>query len=158
MSNDEIIRAWNLMEEIRTCMLVTWDGTAQRARPMAATVRPAEHAIYFLTDARHDSVEQMEHFPVVTLTFADPSSEKYVTTSGRGEVLNDRAKIKELWSPYAKAWFDSSEDPNIRVLKVSPGDAEIWDMPGRAVTSVKMLVAAATNTRPELGGNKKMTL
>src|ERR1700744_3349458 len=94
MSDDNVVRAWNLMEEIRTCMLITWDGRAQRARPMAATVKPAEHAIYFLTDARHDSVEQMEQFPTVTLAFADTGAEKDGTISGKGEVSNDRAKIK----------------------------------------------------------------
>jgi general stress protein 26 len=158
MAEDHVKRAWDLMEKIRTAMLITWDGHAQRARPMAATVDRGEHAIYFLTDAHHHSVEQMEKFPTVTLAFADTGAEKYVTTSGKGVVSNDRAKIKELWSPYAKAWFDSSDDPNIRVLKIAPDDAEIWDAPGKLVTSVKMLVAAATNTRPEIGENRKVTL
>jgi general stress protein 26 len=158
MAEDHVKRAWELMEKIRTAMLITWDGHAQRARPMAAKVDRDEHAIYFLTDARHHSVEQMEKFPTVTLAFADTGAEKYVTTSGKGVVSNDRAKIKELWSAYAKAWFDSSDDPNIRVLKIAPEDAEIWDAPGKLVTSVKMLVAAATNTRPEIGENRKVTL
>jgi general stress protein 26 len=158
MADDDVKRAWQLMEKIRTCMLITWDGKAQRARPMAAMVKEAEHTIYFLTDVRHESVEQMEQFPIVTLAFADTGSEKYVTTSGRGEVSSDRAKIKELWSAYAKAWFDSSDDPNIRVLKVIPDDAEYWDMPGRLVTSIKMLTAAATNTRPNLGDVEKVRM
>jgi general stress protein 26 len=159
MNNDDhIIHAWNMMEKIGTAMLITWDGHAQRARPMAATVKPAEHAIYFLTDARREKVEQIEQFPVVTLAFADTSGEKYVVTTGRAEVSDDRTKIKELWSPFAKAWFDSENDPNIRVLKVSPTDAELWDTPGKLIVSAKMLVAAATNTRPDVGENRKVTM
>ena len=158
MAEDHAARAWELMEKIRTCMLVTWDGQAQRARPMSAIAKREEHTVYFLTDARADLAAQMERFPTVTLAFSEPASEKYVTTSGHGEVSNDRAKIKELWSPYAKAWFDSADDPNIRVLKVTPQDAEFWDMPGRLVSSVKMLTAAATNTRPDLGEVQKVRL
>lgn len=158
MAEDFAARAWELMEKIRTCMLITWDGHAQRARPMSAVVNREEHAVYFLTDVRQGFVEQMEQFPTVTLAFADTGSEKYVTASGRGEVSNDRAKIKELWSPYAKAWFDSSDDQNIRVIKFSPHEAEFWDMPGRLVTSVKMLAAAATNMRPNLGETRKVTM
>jgi general stress protein 26 len=158
MKDDHVLHAWNLMEKIGTAMLITWDGHAQRARPMAATVKPAEHAIYFLTDARREKVEQIEQFPTVTLAFADPGSQKYVVTTGQAAVSDDRALIKELWSPFAKAWFESENDPNIRVLKVSPSDAELWDSPGTLITTVKMLTAAATNTRPNVGENRKVTM
>jgi general stress protein 26 len=159
MRDDDVVQAWNLMEKIGTAMLITWDGHAQRARPMAATVRPAEHAIYFLTDVRREKVEQIEQFPTVTLAFADTGGQKYVVATGEARVSNDREKIKELWSPFAKAWFDSENDPNIRVLKVSPVDAELWDSPGTLITTVKMLAAAASgNKRPDVGENKKVTM
>jgi general stress protein 26 len=155
MTENFVERAWEMMEKIGTAMLVTWDGERQRARPMSAHVSRREHAVYFLTPADQPKTEQIDKFPIVTLTFADTGGQKYVVTTGRAVVSNDRAKIKELWSPFAKAWFDSSDDPNIRVLKVSPDDAEIWDTPGKLVTTVKMLAAAATDTRPDIGGNKK---
>lgn len=158
MAEDHVARAWELMEKIRTCMLITWDGQAQRARPMSAIVKCEEHAVYFLTDVRQPFVDQLERYPTITLAFADIGSEKYVTASGRGAVSSDRAKIKELWSPYAKAWFDSSDDPNISVLTFTPDDAELWDMPGRFLTSVKMLAAAATSTRPNLGDTARVNL
>lgn len=159
MQDDYVIQAWNLMDKIGTAMLITWDGIAQRARPMAATVRPAEHTIYFLTDARREKVEQIEMYPIVTLAFADTGGQKYVLTTGVAEVSNDRSRIKELWSPFAKAWFESEDDPNIRVLKISPQEAEIWDSPGTLVTTVKMLAAAASgNKRPDVGENRKMML
>lgn len=49
----------------------------------------------------------------------------------------DRAWIKELFSTPAKAWWDSADDPNIRVLKVTPDDAEFWDTPGSVISYVK---------------------
>ncbi len=158
MSDDYVLRAWNMMEKIQTCMFITWDGERQRARPMAATVKPAEHAIYFLTDARREKDDQIARFPIVTLAFADTGGQKYVSLTGRATVSSDRAKIKELWSPFAKAWWDSPEDPNIRVLTVSPDDAELWDSPGTLIATVKMLTAAATGTRPDVGENRKVAM
>lgn len=158
MEHDAQTHVWELMEKIGTAMLVTWDGTSQRARPMAASVRPREQAIYFLTDARRDKIEQIEHFPKVLLTFADTGGQKYVALTGRATVSNDRAKIKDLWSPFAKAWWDSAEDPNIRVLRIDPDEAELWDSPGTLIATVKMLTAAATGTRPDMGDNEKVAM
>ncbi|HXC56863.1 MAG TPA: pyridoxamine 5'-phosphate oxidase family protein [Rhizomicrobium sp.] len=158
MAEDDSARVWEMMDRIGTCMLVTWDGERQRARPMAATVRPDEHAIYFLADARRDKNDQIEHFPIVALTFADTGGQKYVCLTGHASVENDRTKIKELWSPFAKAWWTSADDPNIRVIAVTPQDAELWDSPGTLIATVKMLTAAVTDTRPDVGENRKVAM
>ena len=71
---------------------------------------------------------------------------------------NDRAKIRELWATPAKAWWDSEHDPNIRVLKVTPAEAEFWDGPGRIVSGVRMAMAAATGQRPDMGTNRKVAM
>jgi general stress protein 26 len=73
-------------------------------------------------------------------------------------VSNDRVKIKELWGPIAKAWWSSPDDPNIRLLTVTPNDAEYWDSPGTVVSYVKMLAAAVSDTRPAMGENKKVAM
>ena len=158
MSDDHIIRAWNMMDKISTCFLITWDGEKQRARPMSAVVRPAEHAIYMLTDEHREKVDEIEQYHEVILAFGDTHGQKYVAVNGRAVVMNDRAKIKELWSPFAKAWWDSPEDPTIRVLKVIPDEAEIWDSPGTLIATVTMLAAAATGKRPDVGDNRKVAL
>jgi Pyridoxamine 5'-phosphate oxidase like len=70
----------------------------------------------------------------------------------------DRAKISELFSTPAKALWDSAEDPNIRVLKITPEDAEFWDSPGSVISYVQMAAAAVTGRRPDLGDNRKVAL
>lgn len=158
MADDFVIRAWNMMEKISTCFLITWDGERQRARPMSAVVRPAEHAVFMLTDEHREKIDEIERYHEVLLAFADTRDQKYVSVNGRAVVLNDRAKIKELWSPFAKAWWDSPEDPTIRVLKFIPDEAEIWDSPGTLITTVTMLAAAASGKRPDVGDNRKVAL
>ena len=151
-------RVWELMKKIGFAMLVTCDGDKLRARPMSAYLKRDENAIYFLTDARHHKDEEIARDPSVNLSFADAGGQKYVSVTGTAVVDNDRAKIKELFSTPAKAWWNSADDPNIRVLKITPDDAEFWDSPGTVVASIKMAVAAATGGRPDMGENKKVAM
>jgi general stress protein 26 len=161
MANDtarDIDRVWDLMKKIGFAMLVTRDGEKLRARPMSAYLERDSNAIYFLTDTRRHKDDEIARNPNVNLSFADVGSQKYVSISGTAAVSNDRAKIRELFSTPAKAWWDSAEDPNIRVLKISPDDAEFWDSPGTVISYVKMAAAAVTGTRPEIGEHRKVAI
>jgi len=156
--NDHVDHVWALMEKIGFCMLATRDGEDIRSRPMAAQMARDEHAIYFLTDAESHKDEEIKRNPNVALAFADAGSQKYVSVSGQATVSNDRAKIKELFSTPAKAWWDNADDPSIRVLKITPKDAQYWDSPGTAVSYVKMIAAAVSGAKPDMGDNAKVRL
>jgi general stress protein 26 len=92
------------------------------------------------------------------MAFADTGSQKYVAIAGHASVSNDRQKIRDLFTTTAKAWWDNADDPNIRVLKVVPVDAEYWGGPGTTISYVKMAVAAATGSRPDIGENRKVSM
>ena len=156
--DNKVDHVWELMEKIGFCMLSTLDGDDIRARPMAAKVEKDDGTIYFLTDKDSAKDDEIKAQPNVGLAFADASAQKYVSVSGTAEVSNDRAKIKELFNFASKAWWDSAEDPSIRVLKVTPKDAQFWDSPGTVVSYVKMFAAAVTNSRPAIGETGKVSL
>ena len=161
MTNDNdknVDRAWELMKKIGFAMLVTRDGNKLRARPMSAYLRREENAIYFLADARRHKDEEIARHPGVNLSFADTGGQKYVSLTGTAAISNDRAMIKDLFSMPAKAWWDSSDDPNIRLLRITPDDAEFWDSPGKVISYVKMAAAAASGSRPDLGDNRKVQM
>ena len=42
--------------------------------------------------------------------------------------------------------------------RIDPVEAELWDSPGTLIATVKMLSAAATGTRPDMGENKKVSM
>lgn len=146
------------MRKIGFCMLVMRDGETIRARPMAAHVRAEDGLIHFLTDARRHKDDEIAAGPAVCLSFSDPSGQKYVSVSGTDKVMEDRNKVDEMWSTPAKAWWKSRDDPNIRVLAVTPEDAEFWDSPGSLVSYVKMAAAAVTGTKPSVGKNEKVSI
>jgi general stress protein 26 len=140
MASDDLDRVWALADKIGFCMLATLEGGVIRARPMAAHAERGENAFYFLTDAESHKDQDIEANPNVNLAFADPSGQKYVSISGRATVSDDRAKIKELWTIAAKAWWD------------------YWDSPGTVVSTIKMVAAAATRTRPALGRSATVSM
>ena len=158
LSADEAIDSiWKLAKSIDFCMFVTWDGTRQRARPLSARPNRDEGRIYFLTDVHGAKDEQIEKFPKVTLAFADVHAHDYVVITGDATVSDDRAKIAELWTSADEAWWDSAEDPAIRVIAVDPHDAELWKGPNRVVAGAKLLFAAVTGAKVEFGENRKVS-
>jgi len=158
MSASDIDRVWELMSKITFCMLSTHDGEDIRARPMAAHLERQENAIYFLTDAEYHKDAEIKRDPNVGISFANADDQTYVAVTGRATVSNDRQKIKELWSTPAKAWWQNADDPSIRVLEVTPKDAQYWDSPGPKASHVKMLAAAASGNRPDMGDHAKTNL
>lgn len=158
MTSEPHDRVWELMEKFHIAMLITTVGTEVHARPMGATVSRKEDAIYFFTNVDSQKASDMAVNPNVTLLFVDDDGQKYVSLKGRGEVLNDRSKIKELWTPFVQAWWDGPDDPEVRLVKITPATAEYWDSPGTIASYAKMLAAAVTGAQPKVGDNKTVVL
>jgi general stress protein 26 len=153
MATDPADHVWSMMEDLTFCMLANWDGQKLHARPMGAFVRRNENAIYFFTDANAEKDREIARYPRVCLAFGDPGKQDYVSVSGAATITNDRAKIKELWSIPAKAWWKSPDEPNIRLIKVIPEQAEFWDSPGNMVSNLKIALAAVTGDTPKKVGD-----
>lgn len=164
-------KVWELAEKIRVGLFNTWDGTQQRVRPLTATVDRDGHAIYFLIGIDGGTTlasatgapgltlaEQIERFPSVSVSFADQGASDFVVITGEAEVSNDRAKIEELWTPFAKAWWDGPEDPRIRLVTLRPENAELWEGPNKLVAYAVMLTAAATGAKPPVGDHGAVRL
>ncbi|MFK0276257.1 pyridoxamine 5'-phosphate oxidase family protein [Ensifer sp. NPDC090286] len=151
-------KIWELAKDIGFCMLTTQTGGDLRARPMSAHIEREDNAFYFLTDDASHKDDEIAGNPAVCLAFADPKGQKYVSISGTATIQNDRTKIRELFSLPAKAWWDSPDDPAIRVLKVDPSFAEYWDSPGTVISYIKMATAAISGAKPDLGDNASVKL
>ncbi|PBB65940.1 general stress protein [Mesorhizobium sp. WSM4312] len=151
-------RIWKLAEEIDVCMFVTWDGQYNRARPLSARASREENAIHFLVNDDSEKNKQLATYPKVTLAWSDSSHYKYVTISGSAVVTNDRKKITDLWEKTDAAWWDNADDPEIRLITVKPDEGELWDSPGLVVATTKMVFAAVTGSKPDVGDNVKVDL
>ena len=155
MTQTDAKHVWDLVKDIHTAILITQDEGLS-LRPMGAIVRPDENRIYFLTNAQRDKDREIERQSQVALSFQDGSS--YIALYGDAVVTNDRAKIHDVWNVFAKAWWDSADDPDIRLIAVTPHSAEYWETPGKAVAYAKMLVSAATGAKLKIGENRTVAL
>ncbi|GLK74293.1 pyridoxamine 5'-phosphate oxidase family protein [Ancylobacter dichloromethanicus] len=153
-------QVWKMMEDIRTCMLVTRQGATLRGRPMHAFPSREEGCVWFLTDRRGHADDELARDPQGALTFAKDSARDFLSVSGECEVLDDRARIDALWNEAARAfWPEGKGDPNIRVLRFLPADAEYWDGTSSSVLiTLKMAAARLTGERADLGDNRKVPL
>jgi len=151
-------RVWELMDSMRFCMLTSWNGKTQRSRPMTSRVSKEDHAIYFLDQANSEKEREIETYSAVSLAFSDTGANRYLAIAGHAQVSNDRQIIKKLWSEFDKTFFDSVDDPKIRLIKITPESAELWEGPNKVATIIKMLAAATTGYKPSMGETKRVAL
>ena len=151
-------KVWEMMEKIGFCMFSSRDGEDIRSRPMAAYVEREEGRVCFLTHAPHHKDEGVEAFPHVNPPFSDASGHSYVAVTRRAALSDDRDKNRALFNIPAKAWWDSPDDPSIRLISVTPKDAQYWDSPGTVRAYVKMAAAAVSSSKPEMGENEKVDM
>ncbi len=149
-----------LIKDIRITMMTTIDENGSpRSRPMHTHEAEFDGDIWFMTGSDSNKVREIRGNPRVNLGYAATSNERYVSATGNATVLNDRAKIKEFWSPFLKAWWEGSDDPDIRLIKVSVEQVEYWDTPGGKIASVLSIVKSAiTGTRDNSGENETIDL
>ena len=124
----ELTQLSELIKESRICMLTTVDEeTLMVARPMSPQEMCEQGSIWFLTDP---NTSKMKHLQLMNLAFSDEAQSTYVSISGHGELVTDRARIESLWSPFARPWFpDGVDSANLALLKFIPHVAEYWDAP-----------------------------
>lgn len=141
---------WKIVKKVGVAMVVTHKDHEFEGRPLQAFAEPENGRILFMTDSQH-VIDELAANPHVLLSFANTGGNDFAAIDGEAEVKNDRAKIKELWTPWAEAFWDSPEDPSIRIIDVTPHRARYWDAPNRMATMIAMLAGAVTGKPPGLG-------
>jgi len=119
----------SLAEEIKICMLATSDTSNNLyGRPMTTMEIEDNGTIWFFTADNTQTAQQAAKQSEVCLNYAHPGRNAYLTVQGKAELVNDKEKMKQLWTPMLKIWFpDGVDDPSIALLKVTPTQAHYWD-------------------------------
>jgi general stress protein 26 len=153
-------RLFDLIKDIKFAMLTTVDEDGSlRSRPMANSQADAfEGELWFFTRASSHKVDETQKTQQVNLSFANPSSQDYVSISGPCELVRDKEKARQLWSPMLKIWFPQGlEDPDLGLLKITVEKAEYWDSPSTKMTRLYgMAKALLGGDKEALGENKKL--
>ncbi len=160
MNEQQIARVWEIADDIGVCMFTTHAGDRMRSRPLQAYPDPEEGCIWFITDARGARGDEIASTRDVCLSFADTAYDTYLSILGVAQVLHDPAKLAELWDFEAQAWWPKGpHDPNVRLLRVLPEQAEYWESRGSSAgVALKLAAARLRGDEPELDAGRKVEM
>ncbi len=136
----------DLVDGIRVAMLTTADTTgALRSRPLTVQKVDDDGTVWFLVDASAGWVA--DRIPSVNVAFTDDGT--WVSVTGSADLVTDRAVLDELGDPVSDAWFGEGTTP--AALRVTVGEADYWDAPGKVVQLFELGRSALTGSRPDMG-------
>ncbi len=138
---DEQQKLVDLMNDMSIGMMTTYGATGPRSVPMARQQVEPSAELWFITARDTEHVRDIEADPQVSVTFS--ARDSWVALVGQASVVDDQAKLKELWNTFAEAWLPGGpEDPNATLIKVDVERGEYWDSPGSKAASLLSFVKA----------------
>ena len=113
-----------------------------------------------MTDIRGAKDDEINADQDIGLIFIDEDSRAYLSITGRASVTRDTAKAKEIWKKTDDIWLQGGpDDPNVRVLRLEPATAELWDGPSSAASAAfEFAKARLTGEKLNFGENRKVTV
>ncbi len=109
---------------------MTSDGTLHSRPLLTREVDLAGHALWFFVASNFAKAEEMLDGREVGLSYVAPDKAGYYSVSGRAQVVHDKAKAAELWTPGVATRFPTSaDDPRLVLVRVSVEAVEYWDSP-----------------------------
>jgi general stress protein 26 len=122
-------KVMKMLGKYDTTMLVTHDKQGGIvSRPMTAQKTEFNGDVWFFVSSDADVIEEIEANPEVNVAYS--SKKNFVSLSGKGSIVEDDEKKKELWYPELKKWFDGAEPESskVKLIKVSVDTARYWEM------------------------------
>jgi general stress protein 26 len=143
-----------LAKEIDFCMFCTQvDELPFSTRPMSTREVDDKGNIWFLSRAGSNKNVEINQDDKVQLLYAKPGSSEFLSVYGHADVIRDRKKAEELWSFWAKTWFNEGvDDPELTLIRVRPESCYYWDTRNnRMVSLLKIVAGAITGTQKDDG-------
>ncbi len=136
-----------LLDDMPIAMMTTFGSDGPRSLPMARQQVEPSAELWFITARDTEHVRAIATEPRVALTFSSRSA--WVALEGRAAVVDDQAKLKELWNTFAEAWLPGGpEDDNATLIRVDVESGEYWDTPGSRLASAISFAKAKVTGEP----------
>lgn len=147
VASEGVEKLKEIAKDAKICHLASGlDKRPISSRPMSTVQVDDDGALWFFSSISSGKNEEIEEDPDVQLFYSQNTQSEYLTVFGHAEIVTDRRKIEELWTPIAKVWFsEGKEDQDISLIKVTPVDAYYWDTKNnKMVQLIKMVAGAVT--------------
>ena len=161
-ASDAVEKIREIAKDANICMFVTkLTKLPLTGRPMATQEVDEEGNIWFMSDRNSNKDYEIKKDNRVQLFYSNTSNYEYLSVYGNAQLVNDKNKIEELWTPMAKTWFkEGKDDPDIELIRVTPQDVYYWDTKNNKMVSlIKFAMGAVGITPKDDGGVEgKLTL
>ena len=163
----ELEKFYAAIESIATAMMVTRRADGHlRARAMANQKRSGGADLWFVTKEGSAKLADLEHDPHINLSYYRDGNREWISVSGTAIISRDRAKIRDLYQPDWKIWFDeagderhgTSSDPRMVLIGVTVHAAEFLEVnKPKPVLLFEIVKGWVTGSEPELGEMHHLT-
>jgi general stress protein 26 len=161
MADDKLHTLYELIEEMETAMFTTRrpDGHLV-SRPMATQKRAAGADLWFVTTRDSHKLDELRNDSHVNLAYYKDRTREWVSVSGRARIVEDRAKIHELYAPDWRAWFGDEggekdgtpDDPRIVLIGVDVEMAMFLEInKPQPVVLFEVVKGMITGKAPDIG-------
>ena len=161
-NHEAIDKLKEMVDKIDIGMACTFTSESDypHAVPMSRQEVDEEGNIWFLFSSESDTHRNLEKNNKVSLLYAHVGDFNFLSVNGTAEISRDEARIDKYWNKMIEAWFEKGkEDPRIRVLKVTPGEAHYWDnKSNKLVTLMKVAASAISGQQLDIGREGKLNL
>lgn len=152
---------YGLIDGISVAMFTTHRADGQLvSRPMQTQERNGEADFWFVTDADHHKLDELEQDPHVNLSYYRDRTREWVSVSGIARISQDRELIRRLYKPDWKAWFADEggernggpDDPRLTLILVDAQSVVYMksDTP-RPVVLFEVVKGMITGKAPDVG-------
>ncbi|WP_411834734.1 pyridoxamine 5'-phosphate oxidase family protein [Pseudoxanthomonas mexicana] len=158
---ENIRKLADLIKGIDIAMLTTTSADGRLvSRPLATQEVEFDGDLWFATSADSHKVAEIRANPRVNVAYASRDRNDYVSVSGLAQVVDDRARTAQLWTPAMKAFFPGGpDDPDLRLIRVAVESAEYWDGPGTVFgKALHFLMSAASENPRVLAENETLQI
>ncbi len=149
-----------LIKDIRIAMLTHADGEGNLvSHPMATQQVEFDGDVLFIAERDSHKCRDIAAQSPARVNVAYSSSSTWVSLSGTARIVDDRAKLEELWNTFTGAWMEGGpENPNNVIIEISTDSAEYWDSPGAKVVQLANFVKAKVTGKRLEGDNAVVDL
>lgn len=147
MNKDAAEKMQEMLGDGNILMFASNLGTAPiDVAPMSTQKVDDDGVVWFFSAKDSDRNKYVQKDSRVQLIYADNGSSDYMSIFGNAEIVHDKAKVEELWTPLVKTWFqEGPDDPNLSLIKFTPSEGFYWDTKnGKMVAFAKMLASIVT--------------
>lgn len=117
------------IRDIPVAMMTTVSEDGQLAsRPMVNVNDSFDGTLWFFTNQNDPKTDSIVDHPQINVAFSRPDRNRFVSISGRAEIVDDPKRKELLWNRDCEPWFENgSADSDVCLIRVDVEMAAYWD-------------------------------